>query len=158
MAVQATLAAALLAGLLLLWQFLVLSALLAVGEGFFNPALGGLRAEIVPPARLPDANAMLGVVQSAATVAGPALAGLVIALSSPAMVIAADAASFGASVVALALLRVPAAGQAAQSPWRDLTESWAGLRSQAWLWVTTVQFGPCSTCSPGLRTCSSAPC
>jgi MFS family permease len=123
-----------------LWLFVTLSALLAVGEGFFNPALGGLRAEIVPAARLPDANAVLGIVQSAATIAGPALAGLMIALSSPAVVIAADAASFGASVVALALLRVPAAAQPAQSPWRDLTESWADFRSRAWLWVTTLQF------------------
>ena len=140
LAVQGTLAAALFTGRPPLWLFLTLSALLAIGEGFFNPALGGLRAEIVPPASLPDANAVLGVVQSAATIAGPALAGLVIALSSPAVVIAADAATFGASVVALALLRVPPASQCAQSPWRDLTESWSVFRSQAWLWVTTVQF------------------
>ncbi len=71
MVVQATLAATLFTGRPPLWLFLLLSALLAIGEGFFNPALGGLRAEIVPPARLPDANAMLGVVQSAATIAGP---------------------------------------------------------------------------------------
>jgi hypothetical protein len=35
---------------------------------------------------------------------------------------------------------VPPASQPAQSPWRDLAESWAVFRSQAWLWVTTVQF------------------
>jgi MFS family permease len=140
LAVQATLAAALFTGRPPLWLFLLLSALLGVGEGFFNPALGGLRAEIVPAARRPDANAMLGVAQNAAMITGPALAGLLIALSSPAVVIAVDAASFGASVVALAVLRVPPASQPAQSPWRDLAESWAVFRSQAWLWVTTVQF------------------
>ena len=59
-AVQAALAVALLAGRPL-WLFLVLTALESVGEGFFNPALGGLRAEMVPPDNLPDANAMLSV-------------------------------------------------------------------------------------------------
>jgi len=155
LAVQGTLAAALFTGRPPLWLFLLLSALLAIGGGFFSPALGGLRAEIVPPARLPDANAMLGVVQSAATIAGPALAGLLIALSSPAVVIAVDAAGFGASVVALARLRVPPAGQPAHSPWRDLTESWALFRSQTWLWVTTLQFALSNLLTWAL-TCRSA--
>ncbi|HVB46537.1 MAG TPA: MFS transporter [Streptosporangiaceae bacterium] len=123
-----------------LWLFLLLSALLATAEGFFNPALGGLRAEIVPVGKLPDANAMLGVAKSAATIIGPALAGFLIALSSPAVVIGLDAASYGASVLALALLRVPPASQPVRSPWRDLAESWTVFRSRAWLWVTTVQF------------------
>ena len=64
-------AVALFAGRPPIWLFVLLSGLLRTGEGLFNPALGGLRAEIVPPDKLPDANALLGVVQSAATVIGP---------------------------------------------------------------------------------------
>jgi hypothetical protein len=63
-----------------------------------------------------------------------------IALTNPAVAIAIDAASYGASVAALAVLRIPAAGQPAQSPWRDLAESWAVFRSKTWLWVTTAQY------------------
>jgi MFS family permease len=140
MAVQGTLACALFAGRPSLWLFLVLPALLATAEGAFNPALGGLRADIVLPARRQDANALLSVAQSAAAIAGPALAGFLIALSSPAVVIAADAVSYGVSVLALALLKVPAAGQRTQSAWRDLTESLAIFRSRTWLWLTTAQF------------------
>jgi MFS family permease len=138
--VQCTLAAVLFLGSPPIWLFVLLSALLAVGEGFFNPALGGLRAEIAPPGLLPDANALLGMAQSAAAVLGPALAGGLVALTSPAVVIALDAGSYGISVLALAGLTIGPAGGPAQSPWRDLTESWAEFRAQTWLWLTNLQF------------------
>ncbi len=140
LAVQGTLAGALFLGSPPVWLFVLLSALLAVGEGFFNPALGGLRAEIAPPGLMPAANALLGVAQSAAAVLGPALAGGLVALTNPAVVIALDAGSYGVSVLALARLTIRPAGLPAQSPWRDLTESWAEFRAQTWLWLTTLQF------------------
>jgi len=139
-AVQGMLAASLLSGRPPLWEFVLLSALLSAGEGFFGPALGGLRADIAPRARLADANALIGVAQNAAAVLGPAIAGTLIAISSPALVIALDAASYGVSVLALASLRITPAGVPVQSPWRDLTESWSVFKSQAWLWIVTVQF------------------
>jgi len=74
-AVQGTLAASLFLGRPPLWEFVLLSALLSVGEGLFNPALGGLRADIAPRALLADANALIGVAQSAAAVLSPAVAG-----------------------------------------------------------------------------------
>jgi hypothetical protein len=138
--VQATMAAALFAGRPPIWLFVVLAALLGAGEGLFNPALGGLRTEIVARDMLADGNALLSVVQSGAAVVGPALAGILIAVSSPGVVLALDAASFGASVLSLALLRVPPARLAAQSPWRDLVDGWGQFRAQTWLWLTTVQF------------------
>ena len=141
LAVQASLAAVLFAGRPPLWVFLLLPGLLAGAEGFFSPALGGLRAELVPPGKLPDANAMFAVAQSATTIAGPALAGVLIAVTSPAVVIAMEAASYGVSVLALALIRVPLpVGPPGQSPWRDLADGVAVFRSQAWLWVITLQF------------------
>lgn len=139
-AVQGTLAAALFAGRPPLWLFMLLSALLATGEGCFNPALAGLRVEIASPARLPDANALIGVAGSAAAVLGPALAGGLIAVTSPAVVIAVDAVSYAVSVLALAALRITAANAPTQSPWRDLADGWAIFRSKAWLAAVTLQF------------------
>jgi hypothetical protein len=139
-AVQSVLAALLFLGRPSLWEFVLLTGLLSVGEGFFNPALGGLRADIAPRALLTDANALIGVAQSAAAVLGPAVAGTLVALTSPALVIAFDAASYGVSVLALASLRIPPAGVPVQSPWRDLTESWRTFKSESWLWIVTVQF------------------
>jgi hypothetical protein len=138
--VQGTLAMLLFTGRPAIWTFVLLAALLGLGEGFFNPALGGLRAEIAPRDKLPDANALLGVVQSGSGIIGPALAGSLIALSTPAVVIACDAASFAVSVVCLARLVVPPARPAHQSPLRDLADGWAVFKSQTWLWVTTLQF------------------
>ena len=137
---QAGLAAALFAGRPPIWLFAVLSALLGAADAFFSPGLSGLTPEIVAASRLADANALLGVAQSVARIGGPALAGILIAVSRPATVIAADAASFGVSLAALALLRVLPAAAPARSPWRDLAEGWAQFRSHAWLWITTVQF------------------
>ncbi len=71
---------------------------------------------------------------------GPALAGVLIGLTRPAVVIAFDAATFGISLVALALLTVPPARPAGRSPWRDLADGWNQFRSQAWLCVITIQF------------------
>jgi MFS family permease len=139
-AVQAVLAASLFLGRPPLWEFVLLAALLSVGEGLFAPALGGLRADIAPRALLADANALIGVAQGAAAVLGPAFAGVLVGFTSPALVIAFDAASYGASVLALASLRVPPAGVPVQSPWRDLTESWHVFKSETWLWIVTVQF------------------
>jgi len=138
--VQGTLAAALFAGRPPIWLFVALAALLGAGEGVFNPALGGLRADIAPRDELPDANALLSVAQSGSMIAGPALAGILIALTSPAVVIAVDAATFGVSVLSLALLHVPASAGACQSPWRDLADGWQQFRAHTWLWLTTVQF------------------
>jgi hypothetical protein len=138
--VQASLAAALFAGRPPLWLFVTLAALLGTGEAFFTPALGGLTVDIAPREYLSDANALLGLAQSVASVLGPALAGVLISVTSPAPVVAIDAGSYAASVLALGLLRMPAAAAGRGSPLRDLAEGWAVFASQAWLWLTTVQF------------------
>ncbi len=139
-AVQGTLAAALLAGTPRIWQFVVLEGLLGTGEAFFTPSLTALTPDIAPPGRLSDANALLGLAQSAARVTGPAMAGVLVAITMPGVVIALDAASYGASVLALSLLRLPASRARPRSPLRDLAEGWSAFRSRTWLWVTTVQF------------------
>jgi hypothetical protein len=139
-AVQATLAGALFAGAPPIWLFVVLEGLLGTGEAFFTPSLTALTLDIAPPGQASDANALLGLAQSAAKVSGPAIAGILVAVTMPGVVIALDAASYGASVLALSLLRLPAAGRPRHSPLRDLADGWSQFRSHTWLWVTTVQF------------------
>ena len=138
--VQATLAAALLAGSPPIWLFVVLEALLGTGEAFFTPALGALTPDIAPPRRLSDANALLGLAQSVTRITGPAVAGILVAATMPGVVIALDAASYGVSVLALSLLRLPARKAPLRSPLRDLADGWVQFRSLTWLWVTTVQY------------------
>jgi Major Facilitator Superfamily len=137
---QGILAAALFISRPPIWLIAMLTAVVGTGEAFFTPALGGLTPAITPPGKLADANALLGVAEAATRVTGPALAGILIGLTQPAAVIAVDAATYGASLLSLALVRVPAIRPAAHSPWRDLAEGWHQFKAQTWLWVTTVQF------------------
>ena len=147
-AAQGVLAAALYLSHPRLWLFVAAALVVGTGSAFFQPALSGLPVQLAPPERLGDVNALIAVAQPAGQVAGPALAGILIAATSPAAVVAADAASYAVSAIALAALRPPAPpgrpappGQPrSRSLLRDLAEGWAEFSARAWLWVATVQF------------------
>jgi MFS family permease len=145
-AAQAVLAAAVLAGRPALWVFILLAVARGTGEAAFTPALSGLTAELAPRDDLVNANALLTGARSAAAVAGPGLAGVLVAVAGPGTVIALDAGSYAVSVLALASLRLPAAGASAavahvtRSYLDDLRDGWAEFRGRAWLVVTTLQF------------------
>jgi hypothetical protein len=85
---------------------------------------------------------MYGLASSAARIAGPSLAGILIALTGPATVLAVDAATYGVSVLALSRLTLPRAARPADrgSLLQDMADGWQELRSRTWLWVTTLQF------------------
>lgn len=143
---QASLAGALFAGRPPLWLFIVLGAARGTGEALFAPALGALTTEVVPADQLGNANALYGVATSATRIGGPALGGLLVALAGPAVVIALDAGSYGASVLALSLLRWPPRSEGTAGPGsrpslrRELAEGWAAFIARTWLWVSTLQF------------------
>src|SRR5690348_13160960 len=158
-AAQASLAGAVFAGRPTLWVFVLLASLVGTGEAFFTPALDALTVEIAPRDQLGNANALFGLATSATRIAGPALGGLLVALTGPGTVVAVDAASFAVSVLALSLLTMPGGtadgtvgsgtaggGTAGVTPagrgtlWRDMAEGWTEFRSRTWLWATTVQF------------------
>jgi len=138
---QAMLAVALFLGRPQLWLFMLLAGLVGTGEAFFGPALGAITVEIAPREELVSVNALRGFAESATGIAGPAIAGVMVAVAGPAPVIAVDAASYGVSVLALALLRLPGVGfKPPQSLFRDMGDGWREFASRPWLWVTTVQF------------------
>jgi Major Facilitator Superfamily len=140
-AAQGVLAAALQVGHPRLWLFVAAALVVGTGNAFFQPALAGLPVQLAPGDRLGDANALLAVAQSAAQVAGPALAGILIAATSPAVVVAVDAASYAASAVALAMLRFPSVGRSRRwSLLSDLAAGWAEFSAHSWLLAGTVQF------------------
>jgi MFS family permease len=138
--VQGALAATLFATTPPLWLFVLLAAMLGTGDAFFSPALGGLIPALVPQDRLTEANALISVARSVTRIAGPALAGVLVAVARPASVIAIDAVTFGVSLLCLVGVTVPAVRRVARSPWQDLADGWRQFRSQTWLWVTTVQY------------------
>lgn len=136
-----------LAGLLLLgepslWQFMVLAAILGLGEAFFLPSMTGLIPEVTSPERLQDANALRSSAASAGKVVGPALAGVIVAAANPGWAIAADAVAYAVSALFLARLPLSFVDRAEHSSVvQELREGWREFRSRRWLWVIVVQFG-----------------
>ena len=96
-----------LTGIVTTWM-VVVSALLATAAATFDqPARQALIPAMVPRERLVDAFALLNPSRELAILAGPALAGLLIAVGGAGAVYVLDAFTYAALVVILGLLRVP---------------------------------------------------
>jgi MFS family permease len=139
---QGTVAVLLLSGHARIWHLLVLFALFGAADAFFSPASTGLVPETVSADRLQQANALMSVSRSCALVAGPALAGLIVAGPGPGWAFAVDAATFAVSSVSLALLRLPAGTirVARRSMPAEIRCGWLEVRSRPWVWVTIARF------------------
>ncbi|WP_053055655.1 MFS transporter [Streptomyces malaysiense] len=135
---QAVLAALLLTHSARIWEVAVLAVVLGIGEGGFGPGLTALVPGLVPAEDLADANAVLQIAQAVASVVGPGLAGLLIAVSDAGSVVAADAVSYGVSVVALAGLPLSPPAVLRRGLLAELAHGWAEFVSRTWLWVTTL--------------------
>jgi MFS family permease len=120
----------------------VLAALYGSAEAFFQPAFTGLLPQTVShPGQLQPANALRGLSFSISSIAGPALAGVLVGGIGAGAAMLFDAGSFAVSVVCLLRLRPHVAEQgteetpppflaAIQAGWREIrTRSWlvAGL-------------------------------
>lgn len=137
---QAVTAALLLSDRAEVWMLAMLSAVYGTSAAVFMPALMGLIPQTAPPGRLQDANALLGVTRSVASIAGPALAGLLLAASGPGLAIGVDAATFVFSAACLVALR-PRAGVAAdrlEGFLAQLRAGWHEVRARGWLRVGLV--------------------
>ncbi|MFN2455079.1 MAG: MFS transporter [Pyrinomonadaceae bacterium] len=93
------------AGLQSVWPIYVLTAIASAAVAFDNPARQALLPALVPAEDFPNAVSLGLVVFQVATVLGPALAGLLLAKYSPAIIYAANAASFLAVIFAVLLMK-----------------------------------------------------
>src|SRR3954468_2934964 len=101
-----------------LWQFVTLAALTGANRALGNPAGRSLTPEIVPAELVAGALALRSVGGQAATIAGPALGGLLFALR-PEVVYAAGAALLvAAALLVLGVTRAEAADVMAPEPSR----------------------------------------
>jgi MFS family permease len=135
-AVNAFIAVALLTGSMEVWMFVVTSTIFGAAQAFFSPASTGLVPQTVSDARLQQANAMLQLSQTATNVFGPALSGLLIAVTEPGWVFAADSVSFVISALFLARLRArPHEPAPRQHFFADLRDGAREAWSHVWLRV-----------------------
>lgn len=135
---QSVTAALLLTGTAEVWMLAVLAFVYGTAAAVFMPALMGLIPQTVSPARLQEANGLLALTRSTASVAGPALAGVLVVSAGSGEAIAVDAATFVVSALCLARMRLgdePAAtASAGHEPFLDgLRRGWHEVRTRAWL-------------------------
>jgi MFS family permease len=106
--VALTLAAATFRGLSVLWPIYALAALGAAVGAFDLPARQALVPSLVPRHQLPNAISLTSIMVQAASVVGPAAAGIVIAACGVGWAYLLNAVSFGSVIAALLLMRDPA--------------------------------------------------
>lgn len=107
------LAAVTAAGLARVWPIYLLTAIASGAVAFDNPARQALLPTLVPAEDFPAAVSLNIIVFQIVTIAGPALAGLLLSKYSPAPVYAFNALSFLAVIIAILLMR--ASGRASRA-------------------------------------------
>jgi hypothetical protein len=139
---QATLGGWVLAGHPPFWAFLALEAVVGTGTAWFTPAMTGVLPTVAAPDRLQQANSLWGTAQSVGLLAGPAIAGGIVAGAGPGWALVADAISYAISAGCLSRLRI---GWARPTPSGErfgagLVTGWHEFRSRRWLWSVVTQF------------------
>ena len=126
----------LLAGRLDVWHVYVAVAVSAAFGAFQWPAYSAAITLLIPKQHYARASGLVDVAQGLAYLAGPALAGFLMAVSGLKSVIAIDFVTFGAAVLTLLAVRFPrptrsAEGEAARGTLRrDLTFGWGYIRAR----------------------------
>ncbi|MEU2655198.1 MFS transporter [Streptomyces sp. NPDC007325] len=140
-ATQGVLAVAFFTGRPPFWLLLAMAALAGAAVAMFLPGVNGMVPLV---ARDPQrANATLKVADALAHLLGPALAGLLIAVTDAGTVYAVDAATFLVSALCLALLRLPrrvpdSEPRKGSSLRRDLRQGWREFRARTWMWAVIL--------------------
>jgi len=110
--------------------------------------------QLIPADQLQPGNALLRLSRNSASIAGAALAGVLLAVAAPGWALACDAVSF--LISAALLTRVGAhvtpagagRGDMGGSPalLTDLREGWREFRARAWVWLPVAQFTMVNGC------------
>ena len=138
-AAHGLMAALLIAGSPSVWAIAALAGIAGAASAFFNPAISGIMPSVVSTERLQQANALRGLTEGVARIAGPALAGVLVVAVGPGWALAVDAATFAVSAAFLAAIAMPAHVKTeSRSFIADLREGWDDFRSRTWLWTTVA--------------------
>jgi MFS family permease len=127
-------------GHVVLWQICAIGVVNGVAGAVFQPGVASTVPRLAQDVQ--GANGAIRIAESAAQLAGPAVAGVLVGLASPGGVFAAHAATYALSALCLLLLRLPplpagtraATGSAARAFRDDLVGGWREFRARTWLW------------------------
>ncbi len=105
--VALTLAVLTLSGVVQAWQVVVSVLLTTAAATFDQPARQALIPALVPRKQIPEAIALLNPSREVAILAGPLIAGVLIAVGGPGAMYAFDVLTYATLIVVLALVRIP---------------------------------------------------
>lgn len=88
-----------------IWQLALLAGLFGATDAFFYPAVGGLIPQIVEPERRNRANALIQVCDQLTQIAGPVMAGVLIAREGEVTTLSVIGGCFAIGLVALTIMR-----------------------------------------------------
>lgn len=151
-------------GALELWHMALFMALVGLGDAFFNPASTAIVPDLLPEEKLPQANAINGILRRLMiSIVGPALAGFVIAVFGPGPAFVVDALTFAVSAVAVFAIRArpharPKSELGIRQTLGDIGEGLSYVRRRPWIWATLLSamlsllvfFGPVQVIVPFL--------
>jgi predicted MFS family arabinose efflux permease len=129
------LAVLLISGVAEIWHLALLYAIDGGATAFFNPASNAIVPQVVPGRQLQEANALLNLSRYGGKVAGPALAGILLAIGSPGTALAVDAATFLVSAACLVGVRAPRLRPEGTENafFPELRQGWREFSSRSWL-------------------------
>jgi MFS family permease len=137
---QALTAVAFLAGSPSLVLIVVLQFLSGAATAMFQPGVASMVPQVANDVQ--KANGTLRIAESMAGVLGPALAGVLVSVSGPAVVFAIYAATYAISGLCLLGLRLDTAKAAGGASFvTELVEGWQAFRARTWLWSVIAIFG-----------------
>ena len=116
-------------------ELAVSQAFLGAATGFFNPASSGLIAS-VSGAWLQQATSLRGMAMAAGSIAGPAIAGVLVVAGSPGVALLVDAGSYGLSALLLAQVSSDVRTGFHRRFLSELREGFAEFRARTWVWAT----------------------
>jgi MFS family permease len=139
-AVRATMGVLLVSDHAAVWHVFVLQALGGAATAFYSPASSGLVPEVVEPAKLQRANALMGIARYLSFPLGAATGGAIVATIGSGTALLVDAGTYALSALLLFGIRLPARARAATTPnfVAELREGWRAWTEHTWVWLLNV--------------------
>jgi MFS family permease len=120
---------------------IALATVAGVGNAFFRPAVLAGVPNLVSDDELPDANAILQVVEWGSTALGPLLGGVLVAVSGPHLAYWVNAVTFGVSALLVAGIPgrlLQSARSISRGHWTDLREGFMAVRNSRSLFTVLI--------------------
>lgn len=125
------------------WQFALTYTIAGMAFAFFTPASRAVLPELIGAEQLQPANALLGLTDSTTKVLGPALAALLLAISSPGTAILINSISFLLSFVLISRMRLRGQVQRSERQhfFADLRDGWLVVAERRWYLANLLCWG-----------------